>query len=247
MKKLTASLPENRGLAHGAPVASNSATAPLKSYVWQAAIERRAPVVRPYQDLFKRGLDILLVLLALPFALTLIGFAALALWREGGRPFYTQTRLGQDGSRFRILKLRTMVPDAAEALTRHLANNPAARDEWNRMQKLKDDPRITPVGALLRATSLDELPQLWNVLKGDMSLVGPRPMLPEQLPLYGDPSAYFAMRPGITGLWQVSARNSEEFSSRKWMDYRYAQEVSLAKDAEILVKTVGVVFQRTGQ
>ncbi|NNE52950.1 MAG: sugar transferase [Sulfitobacter sp.] len=191
-------------------------------------------------------IDVTLVLLSLPFTLPLIGVMAFALWRENGLSFYTQDRVGRNGTTFRILKLRTMVPNAAEALTQHLANNPAARDEWNRLQKLKDDPRVTPVGRILRATSLDELPQLWNVFTGDMSLVGPRPMLPEQLPLYGAPQSYFALRPGITGLWQVSARNSQEFAFRNTLDARYEENLSAATDITILFKTVGVVLRRTG-
>ena len=139
-----------------------------------------------------------------------------------------------------------MVRDADAVLESYLAANPAMRAEWDEMQKLKDDPRITRVGAFLRATSLDELPQLWNVLKGDMSLIGPRPMMPDQLEMYGDAKAYFALRPGITGLWQVSARNNSRFTYRNEVDAAYRRNLSLPMDLTILFKTVGVVLRRTG-
>ncbi|WP_370212728.1 sugar transferase [Roseovarius sp.] len=194
----------------------------------------------------KRLLDILLVLLLAPLALPLILLASLALWIEGGNPFYHQDRLGRHGERFRIYKLRTMVRNADKMLETCLAKDPELRAEWDATQKLKKDPRITRIGALLRKTSLDELPQLWNVLTGEMSLIGPRPMLPEQLPLYGDASYYFALRPGITGSWQVSARNEDLFTQRVGMDQSYAEDLSPWRDMVILFKTVGVVLRRTG-
>jgi lipopolysaccharide/colanic/teichoic acid biosynthesis glycosyltransferase len=120
------------------------------------------------------------------------------------------------------------------------------RREWDELQKLRNDPRVTPVGQFLRATSLDELPQLFNVLTGDMSIVGPRPMLPEQLAMYGDASAYEALRPGITGLWQISSRNDNGFSHRKSIDATYERDLTLMLDLKILFKTVGVVLRRTG-
>lgn len=194
----------------------------------------------------KPVLDRLLVIAALPIALPLIALCAFALWIESGVPFYTQPRLGRGGKWFSILKLRTMVRDADAVLESYLAENPAMRREWDEMQKLKDDPRITPVGSFLRATSLDELPQLWNVLTGDMSLIGPRPMMPDQLEMYGDPKSYFALRPGITGLWQVSARNNSRFTYRNEVDGAYRRNISLPMDLTILMKTVGVVLRRTG-
>lgn len=174
-----------------------------------------------YSIFGKRVLDVLLVLLTLPVSLPIILLCALALWVEGGNPFYRQDRLGQGGARFRILKLRTMVRDADAMLAYYLDNDPVLRAEWDETQKLKQDPRITPVGRFLRMTSLDELPQLWNVLTGEMSLVGPRPMMPVQLPLYGDPRAYFALKPGITGVWQVSERNESSFAHRAELDADY--------------------------
>jgi len=128
----------------------------------------------------------------------------------------------------------------------YLAADPLKRREWDELQKLMDDPRVTPIGRLLRATSIDELPQLFNVLRGDMSLVGPRPMMPQQLSLYGDPRAYFALRPGITGLWQISLRNNTRFSHRNALDRDYDAGLGLFGDLGILFRTVGVVLRRTG-
>lgn len=218
----------------------------LSSYVWDAAAARRAAPIYVYRDVIKRVSDILFIILTLPFSLPIILFCAAALWLEGGNPFYTQFRLGRDGKRFSILKLRTMVRDADAKLESLLAQSPEARLEWKQFQKLKDDPRITPIGGLLRAASLDELPQLLNVLTGKMSIIGPRPMLPEQLPMYGDPTAYNALRPGITGLWQVSARNIEKFSYRNEVDTVYEGALCAQLDAKIFFKTVGVVLRRTG-
>jgi lipopolysaccharide/colanic/teichoic acid biosynthesis glycosyltransferase len=205
-----------------------------------------APEKRPYASFGKRALDILLVLLCAPVALPLVAICVLALMAEGARPFYKQKRLGFQGKTFEILKLRTMVQDADKSLEAYLEKHPEMRREWDESQKLKKDPRITRLGGFLRSSSLDELPQLWNVLKGDMSLVGPRPMMPEQLPLYGNPKHYFAMLPGITGVWQVSERNESSFAMRNGADETYARSVSLGFDLRLLAKTVGVVLRRTG-
>ena len=194
----------------------------------------------------KRVLDLFLVLLALPVALPIIVLSALVLLLESGLPFYSQERLGQKGKRFRIFKLRTMVRDADARLQACLDSDPELPHERETTQKLKSDPRITRVGRFLRMTSLDELPQLWNVATGEMSLVGPRPMLPEQLSLYGDPSAYFAVKPGITGIWQVSTRNESSFASRAKADVDYLGDMGLKQDLSLLCRTVGVVAKGTG-
>ncbi len=208
---------------------------------------RSAPLrVPPYRRAGKRAFDLVLVLASLPFTLPLIALCALALWIESGPPFYTQRRIGLHGRRFSILKLRTMVRDADAVLARLLAEDPGARAQWDSLQKLLNDPRVTRVGGFLRATSLDELPQLLNVLRGDMSLVGPRPMMTEQEQMYGDMRAYVALRPGITGLWQVSARNANTFCYRNEMDEAYEQSLSLRNDVSILVKAFGVVLRGTG-
>lgn len=216
------------------------------SAVWDAALERRSGAFGLYRNGIKRLLDLTMIFVALPFWLPVIALCAAALWLEGGQPFYRQDRLGRGGNRFSILKLRTMVCNADEVLQDLLAQDPKVRAEWDALQKLRNDPRITPVGRFLRATSLDELPQLINVLKGEMSLVGPRPMLPEQLSLYGDPRAFFAVRPGLTGLWQVSARNNNKFTYRHGVDAAYEAALTFGMDISILFRTVGVVLRRTG-
>ncbi len=201
--------------------------------------------VRVYQHIFKRGLDIALVVLALPIVLPLISSIAVLIACNGGRPFYGQQRVGRSGKLFTMWKLRSMVPNACAQLEHYLANNPAARKEWDETQKLKNDPRITALGRALRKTSLDELPQLFNVLKGDMSLVGPRPMMPDQQGLYPG-TAYYTLRPGITGLWQVSDRNESSFASRADFDATYSEHLSFRTDLSILCATAGVVLRGTG-
>jgi lipopolysaccharide/colanic/teichoic acid biosynthesis glycosyltransferase len=194
----------------------------------------------------KRLFETLLVILSLPFFVPIVLMCAFALWLEGGNPFYRQQRLGRNGKAFSILKLRTMVRDADEVLEQYLANDSDMRREWDEKQKLINDPRVTRVGSILRSTSLDELPQLWNVMTGEMSLIGPRPMMPEQLPMYGNPDHYFALRPGITGLWQISARNENRFSFRNEVDATYNRALSIFGDIAIIFKTVGVMLRRTG-
>ena len=142
-------------------------------------------------------------------------------------------------------KLRSMVTNADAALEDHLRSDAAARVEWNTNQKLRNDPRITKVGQILRKTSLDELPQLWNVLIGDMSLVGPRPMMVCQQSLYPG-SAYYALRPGITGFWQISVRNESSFAERASYDADYLRKVTFAQDLSVMLKTVSVVTKGTG-
>jgi exopolysaccharide production protein ExoY len=199
-----------------------------------------------YPRMGKRALDVALGLAALMLMAPVLVLLALALWIESGNPFFSQARLGKDGRVFRMLKLRTMVIGADRKLAECLATNPELRREWDLTQKLKRDPRVTPLGRFLRRTSLDELPQIFNVLKGDMSLVGPRPMLPEQLPLYLFPEAYLALRPGITGLWQVTARNEEAFALRATLDQTYHQDLSLRDDLRIIGATFGAVVMATG-
>jgi lipopolysaccharide/colanic/teichoic acid biosynthesis glycosyltransferase len=199
----------------------------------------------PYARFVKRAIDIVLVTLAVPVVLPVVAVAALAVARDGASPFYQQARLGRDGRVFRMWKLRSMVPDAEALLEGHLARDPAARAEWDTTQKLRNDPRITPVGRFLRRSSLDELPQLWNVLVGDMSLVGPRPMMPAQRPLYPG-RAYDRMRPGITGFWQTAGRHRTTFAARAEFDAEYERALSLRTDVLLLARTVGVVARGTG-
>ena len=173
-----------------------------------------------YRSSLKRSFDILLVLMALPVVLPLVLVLALVILIDGSNPFYAQERVGRGGRRYRMWKLRSMVVDADKRLHGHLDANPEARAEWDETQKLRHDPRVTRFGRLLRKSSLDELPQLWNVLIGHMCLVGPRPMLPEQQILYPG-SSYYGLRPGLTGLWQVSERNQSTFASRAMYDDNY--------------------------
>ena len=196
-----------------------------------------------YRSSLKRPLDILLVLMALPVVLPLV--LALVVLIDGGNPFYAQDRVGRGGRRYRMWKLRSMVVDADTRLQGHLDAHPEARAEWEETQKLRHDPRITRFGRLLRKSSLDELPQLWNVLIGHMSLVGPRPMLPEQQALYPG-SSYYDLRPGLTGLWQVSERNQSTFASRTMYDDSYDRSISLRTDALVVWRTIGVVLKATG-
>jgi exopolysaccharide production protein ExoY len=206
------------------------------------------PYARLYEGLGKRFLDLMLVVLAAPVTIPLVGLILLATWREGGRPLYVQHRIGRGGRLFRCWKVRTMVKDADGVLEKLIGSDPALATEWHLNQKLSCDPRITRLGRFLRRTSLDELPQLWNVLNGTMSLVGPRPFTPEQQELYagGRAAAYYSLRPGLSGLWQVSRRNSGSFSERVAYDDEYCRSVSLRTDAVILWRTVLVVLRATG-
>ncbi|MCX8101722.1 MAG: undecaprenyl-phosphate galactose phosphotransferase WbaP [Geminicoccaceae bacterium] len=165
-----------------------------------------------------------------------------------GRPiFFAHTRIGRHGRPFKCLKFRTMVPDAERQLAAILERDPRAAAEWQLNRKLKDDPRVTRIGRFLRRTSLDELPQLINVIKGEMSLVGPRPVTAEEVAAYGEHrDCYLQSRPGITGLWQVSGRNQLDFRRRVHLDAFYVQNWSLLRDIVILLMTVRVVFSRRG-
>lgn len=198
-----------------------------------------------YRTHGKRAFDIAFTLLVAPVVILLVTILALVLLARGTSPFYSQPRVGQNGRVFQLKKLRTMVPDAEAALAAHLAANPEARREWQSTQKLKNDPRIAPCGAFYRKTSLDELPQFWNVLKGEMSVIGPRPMMPDQRPLY--PGAdYYDLRPGITGPWQVSDRHRSTFADRARFDAAYNRSLSFRGDLAIVLQTVSVVFRATG-
>ena len=198
-----------------------------------------------YRGFLKRAFDILAVLLSAPFVLPVILVLGFMIARDGGSPFYCQDRVGRGGKVFRLWKLRSMVVDADRELENYLAAHPAARAEWNEHQKLRNDPRITAAGRLIRKTSLDELPQLWNVLRGDMSLVGPRPMMPSQAKLYPG-RAYYRLRPGLTGFWQISDRNATTFAGRAAYDTQYARRLSFLTDLFVLVATVWVVIRGTG-
>ncbi|MXQ06420.1 sugar transferase [Alphaproteobacteria bacterium GH1-50] len=208
-------------------------------------IESVSPTRGIYRAALKRVFDVTLVLLALPFVLPFLALVALAVATDGHSPIFAQERVGKDGRRFTLWKFRTMVPDAEEKLDRYLAENEAARREWTVKQKLTNDPRCTRFGLALRRTSIDELPQIFNVLVGDMSLVGPRPMMPSQQSMYPG-RAYYKLRPGITGLWQVSPRNQSDFADRAHYDDVYHARLSFPADAMILAKTLVAVVRGTG-
>jgi Undecaprenyl-phosphate galactose phosphotransferase WbaP len=196
----------------------------------------------------KRALDIIgagvgLVLLA-PFFL----IVALMVRADGGPAFFAHQRVGRGGKLFGCLKFRSMVVDSQARLETLLASDPAARAEWEATRKLKNDPRITRIGRFLRSTSLDELPQLINVLRGEMSLVGPRPVQEAEIDRYYGASAahYMAVRPGITGLWQVSGRSETSYESRVALDVSYVSRPSLLADISILLRTPVAVLSRRG-
>lgn len=219
--------------------------APLAIRDVAQGLSDRAARKGAYRSFFKRGLDIAAVIMMAPIILPLIAILAFAVSRDGGSPFYSQQRVGQNGRQFRMWKLRSMVVDADAHMARYLAENPAARAEWDALQKLKNDPRVTAFGRFLRRSSLDELPQLWNVLVGDMSLVGPRPMMVDQQALYPG-MAYYRLRPGITGYWQTAGRNATTFAARADYDASYEARVTLVTDLKILMRTFNVVLCGTG-
>jgi Undecaprenyl-phosphate galactose phosphotransferase WbaP len=202
---------------------------------------------QPLPRLAKRLFDIVVSGTALLVAAPL--FIMLALWvrRDGGAAFFGHARLGKNGKMFKCLKFRSMIVNSQQVLERHLAENPDARTEWEETQKLKDDPRVTKVGQFLRSSSLDELPQLFNVLKGEMSLVGPRPIVQDEVQKYeGDIAHYYRVSPGITGLWQVSGRNDVSYAERVQMDSWYVRNWSLWHDVAILCKTIPALMRRSG-
>jgi len=196
----------------------------------------------------KRAFDILCALAGLlvlsPLFLLIVSLIKLD---SRGPAFFGHKRLGKGGRYFTCYKFRTMRPDAEQVLKELLRRDPEARAQWERDFKLKNDPRITRIGAFLRKTSLDEIPQLWNVVKGDMSLVGPRPIVTDEVERYGDKARYlFKVPPGITGLWQVSGRNDIDYEERVLLDEYYAKNWSLWLDIEVIIRTFGAVLKKQG-
>ena len=203
-----------------------------------------------YAKFGKRTLDLVLLALALPFVLPVLAVVWLITVMDGGHGFYAQERVGRNGKSFRCWKIRTMVPNAEAVLQSMIRQDKAIAREWAANQKLANDPRITRWGRVLRQTSLDELPQLWNVLTGEMSLIGPRPFTPDQRDLYDsidENAEYYSLRPGISGLWQVDCRNEGEFCERVEYDNTYGRQLSLAQDLRITAKTFSVVLKGTGR
>lgn len=204
--------------------------------------------IRQRQDHAVRAMDIIVALLGIVILAPLMGLIALAvLLTDPGPVFFAHRRIGKNGQTFPCLKFRTMVPNAEAKLEHLLATNPSARAEWARDRKLRRDPRITRIGKFLRMSSFDELPQLLNVLRGDMSIVGPRPIVAAEQMFYGRAFLnYCSVRPGITGLWQISGRNDVSYRRRVALDVVYARNKSLRLDLKIILKTIPAVLLANG-
>jgi lipopolysaccharide/colanic/teichoic acid biosynthesis glycosyltransferase len=200
------------------------------------------------QNPFQRAFDIAFILLAAPYILLFfIVIAFLIKLDSKGGALYRQTRIGKNGRKFQALKFRTMVQNADQILQRYLDESPELRAEWLATHKLKRDPRVTRVGAILRKLSLDEMPQVWNIIMGEMSLIGPRPIVDAEIEKYGKCfDLYIQARPGLTGLWQVSGRSDTSYERRVELDEYYLLHRSFKLDMEILMKTVYVVVGRKG-
>jgi len=196
----------------------------------------------------KRVLDVLLVIVSIPVLLpALLIVAALVKLTSPGPVFFSHRRICRDGAFFSMWKFRTMCVNSSDLLEQHLAKNPKARIEWNKLHKLRVDPRITPIGLFLRRYSLDELPQVWNVLQGQMSLVGPRPIVAAEVEKYGNYfDCYCRVKPGVTGLWQVSGRSKLSYDARVKLDCNYVARWSLFVDLKILLRTFRSVVNRDG-
>ena len=199
----------------------------------------------------KRMVDIVGAVLALVLGAPVIGILALAVLIGSGRPIlYRANRVGRDGQQITVLKFRTMRRDSEELLQRLLAEDQELASEFRSTFKLRNDPRLTAVGRFLRKTSLDEVPQFWNVLRGSMSLVGPRPIVAEELPLYaqvpGGAEAYLAVKPGLTGSWQVSGRSDVTYEERVLLDLEYVAGRNLVRDLEIIIRTPAAAIHGHG-
>lgn len=201
-----------------------------------------------YRNFGKRFFDICFTLAILPFVLPVILILALWISRDGGKAFFAHRRVGRNGIEFGCLKLRTMVPDAEEKLRVYLEENPEARAEWERSFKLENDPRITRLGHFLRATSLDELPQFFNVLAGQLAVIGPRPVTGKEIKKYGArASKVLSVRPGVSGPWQVSGRNDVSYEHRIAIDTAYVDNLTWATDVKVIFKTILVMFKCSGR
>lgn len=206
---------------------------------FQVLREADLPAASPRGEVVKRITDCCLSLILLPAALIFALPIALLIALQGGRPIYRHLRVGRSGQPFYCYKFRTMVVDADEKLQALLRDNPNSRREWFEQFKLKDDPRVTRLGSFLRKSCLDEIPQIWNVIRGDMSWVGPRPVIPDELVKYGPClSAYLACRPGITGLWQVNRHSDTSYAERIQYDVQYLENWSTFLDLKILLMTI---------
>lgn len=201
----------------------------------------------PISKASKRTFDVLFALICLTFFSPLFVVLYFLIVRDGGSAFYGHERIGRNGKKFKCWKFRSMAVNSQELLKELLENNEAARQEWEKTFKIINDPRITPIGNFLRKTSLDELPQLLNILKGDMSTVGPRPVTLQELDMYGQYLKYYLnSRPGLTGLWQVSGRSNVDYDTRVKLDTDYIKNWTFIKDILIIFKTLKVVLKKEG-
>ena len=230
------------------PVEVASLGIPLRVPVGGAGFELNQHHRRWVPQLAKRSFDLALTLpVSVLMSPLLLLIALLGRFSSPGPIFYGQRRIGRNGREFIAWKFRTMVENADRVLEEHLQANPELRDEWNINHKLKDDPRITPLGKILRKFSLDELPQLWNVLCGEMSIVGPRPIVRAEADKYGRRFAvYQRVPPGITGLWQISGRNNTTYEERVRLDEYYVRHWSMLLDIYILLRTFKTVVSAEG-
>lgn len=227
---------------------------PLDSTDMSFIFSHEVMIFRVHQNLakissriIKRAFDIIGSLAIIILSSPLLIYIALKVKKDNGPAIYGHERIGKGGHSFKCLKFRSMVTNSKEVLEDLLRSDPEANKEWNETFKLKDDPRITDIGKFLRKTSLDELPQLFNVLKGEMSLVGPRPIITAELERYSDEVDYYLLsKPGMTGLWQVSGRSDVDYETRVYLDAWYVKNWSMWNDIAILFKTIGVVLRKDG-
>lgn len=237
-------LPEN---AHSS-VANDDEALPIDPAASGGVATAQMPRPRKASDAIKRVLDLVIVIPASVFlAPALLAVAFLIQRDDSGPILFRHERRGKDGKPFLCYKFRTMVLDAPERLEHLLASDPELRREWDENQKLKDDPRITRCGGLLRRTSLDELPQLWNILRGEMSIVGPRPIVEDEVRRYGsDIEHYDAVKPGVLGLWQVKGRSDTTYEERVALDVDYAMRRSVFMDLSILIQSIPAILLKRG-
>lgn len=210
-----------------------------ESTVWKSEL---------YANYFKRVLDIVISILLIPMVLPILTVMYFLIKIDSKGPvIFKSERVGKDGKKFHIYKARTMVPNAEEKLAKLLETHPELKREWEVDHKLKNDPRVTRVGKVIRALSLDELPQLWNVIKGEMSFVGPRPIVEAEVPKYGKHfRIYKSVKPGITGLWQINGRNDISYEARVNFDRNYVEKMSFTQDILIMGKTIPVALSKKG-
>jgi exopolysaccharide production protein ExoY len=230
-------------------IPTNEGAYDFESVIAEAALARVRPrLASPSKQAVKRFFDVVAALLLLVALAPICLIVSLMVISDGGPVFFGHERVGRGGRVFKCLKFRTMVVGAAAVLEQVLASDPEAREQWLCTRKLKQDPRVTRVGRLLRATSIDELPQLINVLIGDMSLVGPRPIVLEELREHynGDRANYLLVRPGLTGLWQVSGRSHTPCTQRAHLDALYVRNWTLLGDIVILLRTIPAVMLGRG-